>query len=81
MGVGEDKEEIVGIFSDLAQAGVKVLTICQYLSPTRNHYPLSRYYTPDEFSELKTLAQRAGISRVISGPLVRSSYKAEAAIT
>jgi lipoic acid synthetase len=81
VGVGEDKEEIVGVFQDLARAGVKVLTIGQYLPPTRNHHPLSRYYSPDEFTELKTLAQRAGISRVISGPLVRSSYKAEEAIT
>jgi len=76
VGLGEEKAELDEVFTALKNAGVKMLTIGQYLPPTRRHYPLVRYYTPEEFSELRTMAQRRGIPIVVSGPLVRSSYRA-----
>jgi lipoyl synthase len=78
VGLGERVEELDRLFADLASAGVGILTIGQYLAPSRNHYPIDRYYTPDEFSQLQQMAQKAGISTVISAPLVRSSYRAAA---
>lgn len=76
VGLGESIDELELLFSDLAHVGVVILTIGQYLAPSRNHYPIGRYYSPDEFSLLQQLAQAAGISTVISAPLVRSSYRA-----
>jgi lipoic acid synthetase len=76
VGLGEEKAELDDVFTALKNAGVKMLTIGQYLPPTRRHYTLVRYYTPEEFAELATLAQRRGIPIVVSGPLVRSSYRA-----
>jgi lipoic acid synthetase len=76
VGLGEDVDEIVPVFDDLRQAGVSILTIGQYLQPTPRHAPMSRYYHPTEFAELKRLALDRGFRHVESGPLVRSSYHA-----
>ena len=66
--------------ADLADAGVSILTIGQYLQPTRQHRPVSRYVPPEEFELYKEWGREAGIAQVISGPFVRSSYcAAEAA--
>lgn len=77
VGVGETRDELVAVFNDLAAAGVRVLTIGQYLAPSKDHLPVVRYWHPDEFSDLKRAAESAGIGTVVSAPLVRSSYKAD----
>ncbi len=68
--------ELLSVFRDLARVKVDILTIGQYLRPTRDHLPMSRYYTPEEFAFLKEEALRMGFRHVESGPLVRSSYHA-----
>jgi len=77
LGLGETQEELVTVFNDLVTAGVSILTLGQYLAPSRNHISVKRYVSPKEFSDLKQLAIEAGIPNVVSGPLVRSSYRAE----
>ena len=77
VGLGEETEQIHATLHDLRTAGVDFLTMGQYLQPTRNHAMVHKYYTPDEFSELKTTALQMGFSHVESGPLVRSSYHAQ----
>lgn len=77
VGLGETKHELLQVFADLVDRGVEVLTIGQYLRPTTKHLPLVRYYTPDEFAELRAEALALGFRHVESGPLVRSSYHAE----
>ena len=77
VGLGESKEQILVAMEDLLEAGVKILTIGQYLQPTKNNLSVEKYYLPDEFNELKEIALAKGFSGVESGPLVRSSYKAE----
>jgi lipoyl synthase len=76
VGLGEERNELVATFSDLRRAGCQILTIGQYLRPTPAHAPLARYYHPDEFGDLKTIALGLGFAQVESGPLVRSSYHA-----
>ena len=76
VGLGERPEEIVDVMRDLANVGVEIVTIGQYLPPSQRHAPLDRYYTPKEFAWLKEAGQAAGIRHVESGPLVRSSYHA-----
>jgi lipoic acid synthetase len=76
VGLGEEIDELVTVFDDLSKAGVKILTIGQYLRPSDTHAPMTRYYTPTEFAELKRLALLRGFVHVESGPLVRSSYHA-----
>lgn len=76
VGLGEAVDEIVAVFDDLRRVGVSILTIGQYLRPTSQHAPMSRYYHPDEFAELKAVALAKGFVHVESGPLVRSSYHA-----
>ena len=76
-GLGESKDEILAVMKDLLESGCRVLTIGQYLSPSRSHLPVSRYYTPDEFDELKTIGFELGFKWVEAGPLVRSSYHAD----
>jgi len=76
VGLGETDEELAVVFNDLASVGVEILTIGQYLAPTKKHYPISRYYSPEEFDALKQSAHDRGIPIVASGPLVRSSYRA-----
>ncbi|MEO8541304.1 MAG: lipoyl synthase, partial [bacterium] len=77
VGLGETHEELVSVFRDLHHAGVDILTVGQYLQPTPEHLPIDRYWTPDEFAELKRAALEIGFKHVESGPLVRSSYHAE----
>jgi lipoic acid synthetase len=68
--------ELLAVFRDLADRHVDILTIGQYLRPSRDHLPMSRFYTPDEFAFLKHEALAMGFRHVESGPLVRSSYHA-----
>lgn len=77
VGLGESKEELSGVFGDLVGVGCDVLTVGQYLRPSRKHLPLERYYGPEEFDELKREALAQGFRHVEAGPLVRSSYHAE----
>src|SRR2546427_7378715 len=76
VGLGERFDEIVTVFDDLQRVGVSILTIGQYLRPSPKHAPMSRYYHPHEFAELKRIALSKGFVHVESGPLVRSSYHA-----
>ena len=76
VGLGETMTELVDVFSDLAQRQVDILTVGQYLRPSRDHLPIARFYTPEEFQYLKEEALRLGFRHVESGPLVRSSYHA-----
>ncbi len=75
-GLGETMDELLVVCRDLATRGVDILTIGQYLSPSKNHLPVKRFYTPDEFRRLRREAQAMGFAHVESGPLVRSSYHA-----
>jgi len=75
-GLGETTEELLEVFRDLASVGTDILTVGQYLRPSRDHLPMARLYTPAEFADLKTEAVRMGFRHVESGPLVRSSYHA-----
>ena len=76
VGIGEETRELLEVFRDLAARGVDILTIGQYLRPSRHHLPMTRFYSPDEFRDLKTEALQMGFRHVESGPLVRSSYHA-----
>lgn len=76
MGLGEEHDEVVQVFNDLRNVGVSILTLGQYLRPSNDHAVMTRYYTPDEFRELKQIALGLGFAHVESGPLVRSSYHA-----
>ena len=74
--MGEEMHELLSVFRDLADRKVDILTIGQYLRPSRDHLPMARFYTPDEFAFLKHEALPMGFRHVESGPLVRSSYHA-----
>jgi lipoic acid synthetase len=76
VGLGEETHELLEVFRDLAAVGCDILTIGQYLRPSRDHLPMKRLYTPREFAELKVEALKMGFRHVESGPLVRSSYHA-----
>jgi lipoyl synthase len=76
VGLGEEMHELLEVYRDLAGVGVDVLTIGQYLRPSKDHLPMARYYTPEEFAYMKKEALRMGFRHVESGPLVRSSYHA-----
>ena len=78
VGLGETFEEVVEVMTDLRRIDVDILTIGQYLQPTRKHMPIDRYYTPDEFAEFRRIGEGLGFKWVESAPLVRSSYNAEA---
>ncbi|NIK11214.1 lipoyl synthase [Alkalibacillus sp. S2W] len=77
VGLGETKEELIEALDDLRAHNVDIVTIGQYLQPTRKHLNVERYYHPDEFEELKQIALEKGFSHCESGPLVRSSYHAD----
>jgi lipoic acid synthetase len=77
LGLGESKEEVVQTLRDLASAGTDVVTIGQYLQPTRKHLPVQRFVHPDEFAEYREIGYGLGLDYVESGPLVRSSYHSE----
>ncbi|MFI7700819.1 lipoyl synthase [Nonomuraea sp. NPDC049480] len=76
LGMGETREEIVEAMRDLHAAGTDLLTITQYLRPTPRHHPVERWVKPEEFVELQAEAEAIGFAGVLSGPLVRSSYRA-----
>ena len=84
LGLGEEKHEVLDTMQDLVAQGTDILTLGQYLQPTREHLPIVRYVHPDEFAEFKMLGETMGFKHVEAGPLVRSSYhafdQAEAAI-
>ncbi len=77
IGLGETLDEVVEVMKDLRAAQVDILTLGQYLQPSKEHLPVLRFYTPAEFAELRSLGLSLGFSYVESGPLVRSSYHAE----
>ena len=76
LGMGETREEITAALADLHGAGCDLVTITQYLRPTPRHHPIDRWVKPDEFVELRAEAEAMGFAGVMSGPLVRSSYRA-----
>lgn len=76
LGMGETRDEISEALRDLRDAGTDLLTITQYLRPTPRHHPIDRWVTPEEFEELEAEAKALGYAGVLSGPLVRSSYRA-----
>jgi lipoyl synthase len=76
LGLGEEREEISQALRDLYDAGCELITITQYLRPTPRHHPVERWVRPEEFVELRTEAEAIGFAGVMSGPLVRSSYRA-----
>ena len=76
-GLGETEEEILKTFDDIRRTGVDVLTLGQYMRPTVNHLPVEKWYTPEEFEYFKDLAIGMGFLEVASGPMVRSSYRAD----
>ena len=75
-GMGETRDELIGAMHDLADVGVEILTLGQYLRPSARHLPIDRYYTPAEFAELRATGEEIGFKHVEAGPLVRSSYHA-----
>ena len=77
VGMGETNEEVRGVMRDLRTVGCDIMTIGQYLRPTKQHLPVARYYHPDEFAAFKAEGLSLGFSHVESGPLVRSSYHAD----
>jgi lipoyl synthase len=76
VGLGESMDELIETFRDLGAQGVDILTVGQYLRPSKDHLPIARFYTPDEFVYMKEQALRFGFRHVESGPMVRSSYHA-----
>ena len=76
LGLGETREEISQALVDLHHAGCDLITITQYLRPSTLHHPIARWVKPEEFVELGDLAKELGFVGVMSGPLVRSSYRA-----
>jgi len=76
LGLGETLPEIEGAITDLYRAGCRILTLGQYLQPSKEHLPVSRFVPPEEFERLREFADRTGFDRVASGPFVRSSYHA-----
>jgi lipoyl synthase len=77
LGLGERRDEVLEVLSELRESDVDIVTLGQYLQPTRENLPVERFYTPEEFADLRTYAFSLGFRHVESGPLVRSSYHAE----
>ena len=77
LGLGENEAELLEAFRDIRSTGVDVLTLGQYMRPTANHLPVEKWYTPEEFNYYKDLALKIGFQEVASGPMVRSSYRAD----
>lgn len=77
VGLGETPDEVEETMDDLIDNGCKILTIGQYLQPTRKHYPVHEYVTPEQFARYREIGEKKGFAKVESGPLVRSSYHAE----
>jgi lipoic acid synthetase len=81
LGLGEEQDEVIQAMKDLRSANVDVLTLGQYMQPTRNHLAVKRYVTPDEFKHFRQVGLELGFMEVASGPLVRSSYRADRIFT
>ena len=79
VGLGETDDEILETLTDLKKIGVDIVTLGQYLRPTRNHLPVERFVTPEQFGEYRRVGLEMGFLEVVSGPLVRSSYRADRA--
>ncbi len=77
LGIGETLDEVTQVMDDLRRHGCSMLTLGQYLQPSRDHLPVERFLTPDEFDQLRQLGEEMGFSNVASGPMVRSSYHAD----
>lgn len=77
VGMGETLEEMKSVFDDMREHNIEMLTVGQYLQPSKEHYPLQRYVHPDEFKEYEDYAYSIGFTHVASGPMVRSSYHAD----
>jgi len=77
LGLGEERHEVLQVMEDLLAHGCRMLTLGQYLQPTRDHLPVARYVTPQEFEEFGALGREMGFTHVASGPMVRSSYHAD----
>jgi lipoic acid synthetase len=80
VGLGEAREEVIRVFEDLRSAGCDLLTVGQYLAPSKNHHPVAEYIHPDMFEDYRLTALEMGFRHVASAPLVRSSYMAEKAL-
>ena len=76
LGLGEAREEVIQAMKDLRSKGVDILTIGQYLSPSKKHYPVREYIKPEVFDFYKREGEKLGFKAVVSGPFVRSSYRA-----
>ena len=76
LGLGESREEVIEVMSDLREANCDLLTIGQYLQPSAQHYPISRFISPEEFAGYEVVGRQMGFTKVASSPLVRSSYRA-----
>ncbi|MFO7962380.1 MAG: lipoyl synthase [Desulfobacterales bacterium] len=77
LGLGETASELENVFQDLVASGCRILTMGQYLAPSRDHAPVRRYIPPEEFDMLASVARKTGFEHVFAGPFVRSSYRAE----
>jgi len=77
LGLGEERDEVLAVMRDLREHGCEMLTLGQYLQPTRDHLPVQRYWSPDEFDALRLAGEEMGFSHVASGAMVRSSYQAD----
>jgi lipoic acid synthetase len=77
VGLGETFDEVIAAMTDLRGVGVDIVTIGQYLRPTTNHMPMARWWTPQEFDELRVAGEAMGFAHVESSPLTRSSYHAK----
>ena len=77
LGMGESREEIIALLEDLRSHACDMLTLGQYLQPSKDHLPVQRFVTPEEFDELRVIAENMGFTNVASGPMVRSSYHAD----
>ncbi|MCK4935310.1 MAG: lipoyl synthase [Elusimicrobiales bacterium] len=77
LGLGETEKELEKTFADLLDHSCELLTLGQYIAPSKNHYPVKKYLHPDKFLKLKKKAEKMGFKAVLSGPLVRSSYRAD----
>ncbi len=77
VGLGEERDEVLQVLDDMREADIDILTVGQYLRPSAKHHPVIHYWTPEEFDDLKYLAEKKGFGMVAAGPLVRSSFHAE----
>jgi lipoic acid synthetase len=77
LGLGEERDEVLQVLDDMCEADIDILTIGQYLRPSPKHHPVMKYWSPEEFDDIKYLAEKKGFGMVASGPLVRSSFHAD----